>query len=71
MNCVQFQCNNKKNGEKGQLVCLVYTIKLLCCIKSGVILRKFRSVLSLHIHNKCRFRKSTRFYLHILYKIES
>ena len=88
MNCVQFQCNNiKKTVKKGQLVCLVYTIKLLCCIKSSVILRKFQSVLSLHIHikgasgfrfsksksgfpnrthPKCRFRKSTRFYLHIL-----
>ena len=50
MNCVQFQCNNiKKTVKKGQLVCLVYTIKLLCCIKSSVILRKFQSVLSLHI----------------------
>ena len=42
MNCVQFQCNNKKTVKKGQLVCLVYTIKQLCCI-SSVILRKFQS----------------------------
>ena len=62
MNCVQFQCNNKTTVEKGQLVCLVYTIKLLSCIKSSVILRKFQSVLSLHIHIKgasgFRFSKS-------------
>ena len=34
-----FKCNNKETEEKGQLV---YTIKLLFCIKSGVILRKFQ-----------------------------
>ena len=39
MNGDGFKCNNKETEEKGQLV---YTIKLLCCIKSGVILRKFQ-----------------------------
>ena len=39
------KCSNKETEEKGQLV---YTIKLLCCIKSGVILRKFQWCIQLH-----------------------